>query len=352
MPVVAVPARNEEFRLSRLIEALGHQNIGEGERLRVVIVLNNTTDRSREVLGETVPLFPLLDVEVIDVDFAPDAAHVGSARKLGMDRAAEIIGNDPGVILTTDADGTPHPDWVSANVAAIMAGADLVGGRIFGDPLEEAALGQGFRHRAATIAAYARASDQLLSLIDPLPHDPWPRHQDHTGASLAIRADVYRAVGGLPPLPFREDLGLVEKVLLEGFKLVHPESVAVTVSARLKGRAPGGMADCIAGWLEAEARQEPILVEDPLLIEARAERRRQIRALLGRPRADWAAALASLGADKAEAETLDLNRRDVAHLLGRFAANAPDAPLTIPVELAMASLEARIAELEQALHAA
>ena len=58
-----------------------------------------------------------------------------------------------GVILTTDADAAPANSWVEANLQAVAAGADMVGGRIVGDPVEEARLGSGFLHRGAEVMA-------------------------------------------------------------------------------------------------------------------------------------------------------------------------------------------------------
>jgi len=354
VPVVAVPARNEEQRLPELIKALGRQTVASvANPLNVVIVLNNTTDRSRETVLEAMDAVSTLKIDLVDVEYPPHLAHVGSARRLAMDRAANLIGlAGAGVILTTDADGTPHPDWVEQNLVAIAAGADLVGGKIFGDPEEEAALGAGFVGRASDIAAYSRLCDYLTALIDPIQHDPWPRHQDHTGASLAVRADVYRSVGGLPALPFREDLGFVERVVAQGYRLSHPETVKVTVSARLQGRAPGGMADCIASWVQAEADHLPVMVENPTRVEQRALRRQSIRQLLGRPRADWIATLAQLDAPQDLRGRIALSRAGIAELIQACAPPDPDALADTPILQAMTQIQQRIAQLERNTDAA
>ncbi|NGP18404.1 glycosyltransferase [Devosia aurantiaca] len=276
-PVIAIPARNEADRLPRLLRALDHQDYASAATpLQLVLVLNNTTDGSAAVVAELTPSLKRLSVKIVEVAFEPKDAHVGSARRLAMELAASLVGAE-GVILTTDADGAPSPDWVSKNLAAIDRGADIVGGRIIGDQAEEAALGAGFQTRAAKYARYAALSDELASLVDPIEHDPWPRHQDHTGGSIAVRADVYRAVGGLPALPFREDIAFVEAVVRAGYRLVHPQDVTVTVSARTVGRAPGGMADCVRTWVEDENAGKPILVEAPADILARLHRRSTIR---------------------------------------------------------------------------
>ena len=258
IPVVAVPARNEEVLLPRLLAALNRQTVVPrlGAPLDVVIVLNNITDGSRGAVAEAARQASGLRIVVEDIIYPAERAHVGSARRRAMEIAAGL--RPDGVILTTDADTVPADDWIEANLRAIVAGADLVGGRITGDPEDEARLGEGFQRRARTHARFKELRDELAALIDPLPHDPWPRHQDHTGASLAVRANVHTAVGGLDPLPFREDLAFVSKVRAAGFWLRHPLDVRVTVSARTLGRAPGGMADCLRNWLHEEERGTPI----------------------------------------------------------------------------------------------
>jgi hypothetical protein len=181
---------------------------------------------------------------------------------LAMERAFALAPNNS-VLLSTDADAIPRQDWVEANLCAIASGADVVGGHIVGNKQEEASLGPGFVRRAARHLYYAKLVDRLTSLVDPLPHDPWPRHSDHTGASLAVRSEVYAAVGGMSVLPFREDVAFVERVCRAGYRLRHPLNVQVTVSARLDGRAAGGMSDCLKTWLAAEEGGVPHLVEDP-----------------------------------------------------------------------------------------
>ncbi|KQT53131.1 hypothetical protein ASG43_19315 [Aureimonas sp. Leaf454] len=346
-PVVAVPARDEEQRLPLLLSALDGQSwCRAGDRLDVVVVLNNGEDDTRGVVERGLARWRNLAIDLVEVRFAAAQAHVGSARRLAMERALALL-PDParGVILTTDADAVPSPDWVSANLRAVEAGADLVGGKLIGNPEEEALLGPGFQQRAKAFLAYADLCDRLASLLDPLDHDPWPRHGDHTGGSLAIRGDLHRDLGGLPPLPFREDLALVSKARAAGARLVHPLDVRVEVSARLAGRAPGGMADCLKAWLRAEAEGVPLLVEDPDVVAARLGLRRAIRSLDRARPAERPAAAARLGIDPTD--LFDEEGRFVggAALVERHAAEPPDGPATVPVDAASVQLSARIAAL-------
>lgn len=240
----------------------------------MIVVLNNCSDASHLVVRAAAADLPGIALDPVEIEWPPEKAHVGSARRLGLDRALARTRGPQGVLLTTDADAVPDPHWVEANLAAIARGADLVGGHLHGDPDEEARLGPGFAARASAIAAYESLCDRYAALVDPLAHDPWPRHHNHTGASLAVRAELYRAVGGMPALPRREDIAFVNRVRAAGGKLVHPLDVRVMVSARLSGRAEGGMADCLKEWMRAEAEGAPILVRDPRAWRAFLLRRR------------------------------------------------------------------------------
>jgi hypothetical protein len=67
-------------------------------------------------------------------------------------------------------------------------------------------------------------------------------------------------------------VAFVQNARQAGFRLRHALDVRVQVSARLNGRAKGGMADCIQGWLRAEQLGLPHLVEDPAYLLRRLEK--------------------------------------------------------------------------------
>lgn len=342
LPVVAVPARSEAERLPALLAALSRQTwCDRGRRLPVVLVLNNCTDRSAAVVEAQRSLLPRLDLTVVDVTLVGAAAHVGTARRMAMDHALHGRSATAVALLTTDADAQPEAGWIDANLAALDAGADLVGGRIIGDPVEEALLGPGFQRRVERHLLYAELCDRLAAIVDPLAFDPLPRHRDHTGASLAVRGEVYRALGGMPASPFREDVAFVRRARAAGYRLRHCPGVRVGVSARLDGRAPGGMADCLRSWIEAEAKGRPHLVESPDRVLSRLAMRRAIRDGddLG-PGAPLAATrVAEFGLSAA-------GPWPVAARVELWAPDDLDTPGDTPVEAAIAALESRLAEAD------
>lgn len=237
---VCVPARNEAARLPVLLAALAAQDWPDP--IMVAIGVNNTTDDSLSVIADAQRHHgDHLDIKTVVADFAPELAHAGSARKLAMDAGlARVAMAANGMLVSTDADSRPPPDWLRNMAVAFNRGADLVGGRIAID--EQEPLPQPVHALRVAWDAYWTAVRAIEDEIDPLPWDPAPRHGDHTGASLAIRADIYRMCGGVPLLASGEDGALVRAAVAMGARLAHPADVHIAVSPRLDGRAEGGMA--------------------------------------------------------------------------------------------------------------
>lgn len=277
-PVIAIPARNEEARLPRVLDALERQRLPKEDRLSVLLLINNSTDGSAELATELAAGLEQVDLTVRVVTFTPHVATVGMARRTAMEHALTLApSGSPVLLMTTDADAEPHPDWVAANLKAAHAGADLVTGLIVADPSEEALLGIGLIRRSRSFDAYCRARSLLESILDPIDHDPWPRHLFEMAGSIAVRGDVYAAVGGLDPLAYREDLAFVSKVRASGYRVRHSVEAVVTVSARTCGRAPQGMSQSLARWKVEAERGDPLLVEDPAKTIARFLLRRELR---------------------------------------------------------------------------
>lgn len=292
--VVCVPARNEAERLPLLLDTLAGQDVGG--KVRVVVLANNCTDGTAEAVraGAEAGRFDRLDLRVIEAALASPDAHVGTARRMALDAGADWLaegGEEDGVLLTTDADARLPESWVSANLRA-LEDAEIVGGRLVIDGDEDLAPGVADLNRR--VERYWAGVRRLEELLDPAPHDPAPRHGDHTGASLAFPASLYRAVGGLPPLPCGEDNALVGLMRDGGARLRHCPDVHVLVSARRKGRVAGGMAT------EMERRARAVAGEGYLLPEAAhwerlVLRRAALRRAYGLPEEEREAACAALG---------------------------------------------------------
>lgn len=241
--VVAIPVCNESERVAACIDALGVALAGS-PRAGIVLLVNNSSDGSANTAFLALAERGLTGI-VVDTRLGPSMATAGWARRLALD-IAERWASPDAVLMTTDADGRVAPDWADANLASLAQGAHLVCGRIAPDAAEAALLPACMVASGAVEGAYTALSVELDARIDPRPHDPWPHHGLASGASLAIRASDYRAVGRLQPLSCSEDRAFAALVERHDLCVRHSDAPLVTVSCRLQGRARGGMADAIA----------------------------------------------------------------------------------------------------------
>jgi hypothetical protein len=274
---VVVPVRDEEASLPATLAALAAQRDAIGWPLdpdlyEVIVLINNTTDRSAEIARAVGSANPRLALHVVEIDLPEDGAHVGRARRLLMDTAALRLPAD-GVIATTDADTVVAPDWVAMTLAEFAAGADAVTGRILVDPAgfaEQPAAARLIHLRDVT---YRSLVTELEARLDPDPFDPWPRHFQHFGPSIAVTVDAYRRAGGMPPLPSLEDVAFYDALRRIGARIRHSPAVRVVTSARPEGRTGFGFAVQLRLWAEMAARNEPFMVESLPAILARIDGR-------------------------------------------------------------------------------
>ncbi len=266
---IVVPARNEEQLLPHLIASLADQRELDGTPVdprhsEVLLLLNNCSDGTSEVARVLQSRYPRLTLHVTDIEFTSEDAHVGRARQALFDVALErfrSLGRESGVILTTDADSRPAQDWIAQNEAEVAAGVDGVGGRITLDRAEHAALPAGVRRLFLLDIGYRRALEALRHLYAPERHDPYPRHHQHFGGSLGVTARAYARAGGMPLRRSSEDVALYRAVLESGGRFRHSYRVRVETSARMVGRAPGGLSDAIRHWNCQAHNAAPVLVE-------------------------------------------------------------------------------------------
>lgn len=253
--VVIVPVRDEASTLRSTLRALCNQRLLTGSPLahdsyEVIVFLNNCRDSSIAVARQFHREHPEFALHLIERDLPQRLANVGTVRRLLMDEASLRL-HRCGVILSTDGDTVVAGDWICRNLYEIRKGADAVGGAIHLNPNDPAKLSAqaGIRYREDL--AYNHLVARLESLLDPLLHDPWPRHHQHFGASLACTAALYRRTGGLPAVDTLEDVAFFESISRFDARVRHSPLVKVFTSARSRGRVRVGLSSQLQQWQNA-----------------------------------------------------------------------------------------------------
>ncbi|SMB87499.1 glycosyl transferase family 2 [Hymenobacter roseosalivarius DSM 11622] len=270
---VIIPAKDEAENLPFALAALAAQTDLQGRPLsacsyEVIVLANNCHDQTAAVARAFARLHPQLILHVATVMLPPAEAHVGGARRLLMDEACqrlEAVGQPMGLIASTDADTQVGTTWLAAIMAEAAAGVEAVGGRIL--TTSSVSSGSPVRRYHLRDAAYQLLRAQLEDLLDPDAADPWPRHHQHFGASLALTARAYRRVGGLPAVSFLEDEALVRALRRHDISVRHSPQVRVLTSDRQQGRVAVGLSWQLRLWATmGEEQQEPLVESGPCLV--------------------------------------------------------------------------------------
>jgi hypothetical protein len=282
---VAIPVRDEAERIAACLFALDAQTVRPD---RVVLLLDNCSDETLPISRALAPhlRFPLKVIRY----HGHSQAGAGLARRLALQCAAEGLSADD-MLLCTDADTVVPPDWISRNRYAFY-GADVVCGRAVIDPVEARLIPEHLHADDRLECRLIALLDRLAAYHDPDPHDPWPRHTECSGASLAVRVGAWRRVGGIPALSTGEDRAFVRLLWLRDARVRHDPDIEVTVSGRIEGRAEGGMAETMRRRLVQQDEFTDAEVEPTAEAAFRYRLRRRVRrAWSGSPDVGLAAAL-------------------------------------------------------------
>ncbi|HCB75943.1 MAG TPA: glycosyl transferase family 2 [Sphingomonas bacterium] len=226
-----MPARNEAAELPGLFEALERLRPGPSH---VCFLLDRCDDDSVELIGD----YTGCAAASVRMITAPTGcATVGRARHLAMQAGLAALGGADGLLLTTDADSRPAPDWISAMTRALSV-ADLVAGRIVRRADRPSALQD-------RIETYYDALFAMRRHLDPVPWEAAETHHHGGGANLGIRSEAYRALGGFAPLASGEDAALLDAAARAGLRVRHDAACTVETSDRREGRCPGGLAHAL-----------------------------------------------------------------------------------------------------------
>lgn len=223
---VVIPAHNEEHRIDACMRSV-HAAVERVAPTPVVIVV-----AADDCTDATATLATRCGAHVVHTP----SRNVGAARAVGIDHALKLLADaGPDVWLAmTDADTTVPATWLTHQVAMARRGYDALLGTIRLAPITAGTL-----HVARHDSDYFRT--RPLKETEPA----WEHPHVH-GANLGVSATAYLRVGGFAPLPTGEDRDLAVRLFAAGYRIARTDRHAVHTAARLRGRAPGGLADLLA----------------------------------------------------------------------------------------------------------
>lgn len=277
---VIVPVRNEAHHVVNTLEALRNQQNSSGSPLNpalyeVLLLANNCTDRSYDIARSYQQQHPDFSLHIARIHLPPAKANIGTVRRLLMDEAHRRLNgsNCPnGIIASTDGDTIVDIQWVYQIMREIANGNDAVGGRILTQPDQSRVRLYHLRDvMYRTLVAKAEA------LLDPCINDPWPRHFQHFGASIAVTCQMYERAGRLPEKPFLEDEAFYKALVRTDAKIRKSPHVKVVTSSRMQGRVAVGFSEQLSCWSRMEQANQCQVAEPADAVITRLRNRQRLR---------------------------------------------------------------------------
>lgn len=236
-----VPAKDEEQLVGRCVHALAGQHGVDSGAYEVILVLDGCRDATRAEALAAAARHPGLRLHLVE----GPGLGVGRARRVGMEAACTrlaSVGRPHGLIACTDADSAVDRRWVAVQLELAARGAAAIGGRIDILPEDLRLLSQ------RTLDARKLSGARRRMLAAGRGHG-LAEHGYFSGASMSLRAELYRDIGGIEPVVALEDESLERTLLERGVAIVRSNMVRVSTSGRTEGRAPRGLAHDLAAAL-------------------------------------------------------------------------------------------------------
>lgn len=277
---VVVPVRNEAHHLVQTLDALRNQCHPDGRSLNpatyeVLVLANNCTDQSYAVAVQYQQRYPAFSLHIAQIQLPAHKANIGTVRRLLMDAAYHrLTSTNTGgsIIASTDGDTVVDRYWLHYIMLEIANGNDAVGGRILTHP-----DGSEMRLYHLRDVLYKTLIARAEAVLDPRPHDPWPRHFQHFGASIAVTCQMYRQAGGLPEKPFLEDEAFYRALLRTDAKVRQSPHVKVFTSTRTQGRVAVGFSEQLRYWANLSQSKQCQVAEPAEAVVIRLRNRHKLR---------------------------------------------------------------------------
>lgn len=233
--IVAVPAHNEQDTIGACIAAVWASvrvAIASGllDRAIVAVSAHRCRDRTESIARAALIAGAAGSAATswrLDTDLT--SATVGEVRAaLVAGAAADLPADADSWLFNTDADSLVPTGWIAELLEAAEArSATAVAGLVT------------LSGWTASEAARQRYRDLINAGLTSTGH----RHV--YGANLAVRWDVYRAVGGFHGVPHGEDTQLMNRIRSAGHPVASVFHPVVTTSGRVPGRAADGLGDLL-----------------------------------------------------------------------------------------------------------
>ncbi|MFA4838422.1 MAG: glycosyltransferase [Candidatus Neomarinimicrobiota bacterium] len=226
---VVIAAKNEEKQMDRLLASLAEQDY-PADRYEIIIVDNESEDRTLEVLNEAARTNPKLQV-LSTRGIATDLTHKKAAMNIGIEHAKGEI------ILTSDADGEVGPGWISAMAGCFDDEVGMVAG-FCGFQYDQRLF---YRLQALDFLMLTTAEQATLNL-----GLAW----GCAGDNLAFRKSIFQSVGGYDDL--RDRIGGDDSLFMQIVRRKARSKIVFAVDPRtITTTRP---VTSIAGFIRQRAR--------------------------------------------------------------------------------------------------
>lgn len=214
---VVVPAYDEAGRIGATLGALAAQ---DDRDFTLVVIDNGSLDRTCEIVSSFAATAPfavhLIKEQVKGIGYAVDTGFRYAVR------------NGATLLARTDADCLPCPGWTAAARAAMAGGADMACGRIVARSDEESLAGRAaFRVLVGLATAFGR-----IRPSNSRRHGYLTPYRMHAGNNMAITAETYQAVGGMPRQAWQTDRDFLNRVRRHTASIAWCRAMTVQNSTR------------------------------------------------------------------------------------------------------------------------
>jgi len=257
---VVIPVFLEEQYLFKTLDNLCNAGAEFLGTIEIILVFNYSIEADHETISRQVKLAEQaelfadgLDNDKLCVtilrayDVPAKYAGVGNARKVGMDYAVSVYGNDDksgGVVISLDADTEVEKNYFNV-VAEAFKNQNIDACTIY---FEHALHGP---YSTAVDEAIVEYELHLRYYLQALQYTGFPFACHTVGSCFAVTADAYVKAGGMPRKQAGEDFYFLQKVVPQS-NFIHLSTTKVKPSSRPSDRVPFGTGPSIAKLLASE----------------------------------------------------------------------------------------------------